>query len=71
MTFTATSVSEVLSFLAIGTPQGEPPTVFLADVNMFDSTPVPEPSSVITLSIGVAGVVGSYLRRRNKAASAK
>ena len=70
MTFTATSVSEVLSFLAVGTPDGVPPTVFLADVNMVDSTPsaVPEPSSVVTLLIGVAGVAGSVLRRRFKAA---
>ena len=70
MTFTASSVSEVLSFLAVGTPDGVPPTVFLADVNLNDSTPstVPEPSSVVTLLIGVAGVAGSVLRRRFKAA---
>ena len=70
MTFTATSVSEVLSFLAVGTPNGVPPTVFLADVNLSDSTQsaVPEPSSVVSLMIGVAGVAGSYLRRRFKAA---
>ncbi len=70
MTFTATSVSEVLSFLAVGTPNGVPPTVFLAGVNMVDTTPsaVPEPSSVVTLLIGVAGVAGSVLRRRFKAA---
>ena len=70
MTFTASSVSEVLSFLAVGTPDGVPPTVFLADVNLNDTTPsaVPEPSSVVTLLIGVAGVTASVLRRRFKAA---
>ena len=70
LTFTATSVSEVLSFLAVGTPDGVPPTVFLADVNLADTTlsSVPEPSSVVTLLIGVAGVAGSVLRRRFKAA---
>ena len=70
MTFTASSISEVLSFLAVGTPDGVPPTVFLADVNLADTTPspVPEPSSVATLLIGVAGVAGSYLRRRFKTA---
>lgn len=71
MTFTAKSGSEILSFLAVGTPNGVPPTVFLAGVDMEDTTPsssVPEPSSVVTLLIGVAGVAGSALRRRFKAA---
>jgi len=38
--FTATSSSEVLSFLAVGTPNGEPPFSLVGDVTM---TIVPEP----------------------------
>jgi hypothetical protein len=42
--FTATNSSEVLSFLATGTPNGEPPFSLLADVSM--QVAVPEPSQI-------------------------
>jgi hypothetical protein len=45
--FTATSTSEVLSFLAVGTPSGEPPFSLLDGVSMV----VPEPGS-LTLMLG-------------------
>jgi len=42
-TYTATSSSEVLSFLATGTPSGEPPFSLLADVSMQATSPSPAP----------------------------
>jgi hypothetical protein len=48
--FVATNASEVLSFLAIGTPTGEPPFSLLDGVSL---QAVPEPSSWIFL-VGVA-----------------
>jgi hypothetical protein len=48
--FVATNASEVLSFLAIGTPDGEPPFSLLDGVSL---QAVPEPSSWIFL-VGVA-----------------
>lgn len=64
MTFTPTSSSEVLSFLAIGTPSGVPPMSLLADVSV---SSVPEPSSLALLGTGLAGL-GSLMRRRFKKA---
>lgn len=62
MNFTATAASEVLSFLSLGTPGGEPPVVLLADVSMFD---IPEPGSFALLGLG--GLL--MLRNRKRAAA--
>ena len=43
-TYTATAGSEVLSFIAAGTPNGEPPFSLLADVSMPTPAPTPEPT---------------------------
>lgn len=51
LTFTPTSTSELLSFLAIGTPTGEPPTVLLSDVGMADTTIAPICSRAMALEI--------------------
>jgi hypothetical protein len=59
--FVATGTSEVLSFLAIGTPSGVPPFALLANVSM---TQVPEPASMTVLLTGVAGLIGISQRRR-------
>ncbi len=63
MTFTASSSSEVLSFLAVGTPAGVPPFSVLDGVSLFAG--VPEPADWALMLIGVAGLGGvARLRRR-------
>ena len=64
LTFTATGPSEVLSFLAIGTPSGVPPMSLLDGVSV-TATPTPEPSSLVLMASGFAGAAG-VLRRRFK-----
>jgi PEP-CTERM motif/Protein of unknown function (DUF642) len=59
-TFTADGSSEVLSFLAAGTPNGEPPFSLLDGVTM---TAVPEPASMTLMGSGLA-VIGFIRRRR-------
>ncbi len=64
-TFTATSTSEVLSFLAIGTPSASvPPFALLDGVSL---TAVPEPATWAMMLVGFAGL-GSVLRSRRKQA---
>ncbi|MDR3534787.1 MAG: PEP-CTERM sorting domain-containing protein [Rhodopila sp.] len=64
--YVATSSSEVLSFLANGTPAGVPPFALLANVKV---TQVPEPASMAVLLTGVAGLIGGTRRRRGRSAS--
>jgi hypothetical protein len=59
-TFTADGSSDVLSFLAAGTPDGEPPFSLLDGVTM---TAVPEPASMAIMGSGLA-VLGLVRRRR-------
>jgi hypothetical protein len=65
MTFVATSSTELLSFLATGTPSGQPPFALLANVSL---TKVPEPASIILLLSGIAGMFGLARRRGLRAA---
>ncbi len=64
LTFTATSTSETLGFLAAGTPNGEPPFTLLDGVSVHDNVAVtPEPGTFALLGTGVL-TVGGLLRRR-------
>ena len=67
LTFTASAASEVLSFLAKGTPNGEPPISFLDGVSM---TVVPEPASLALLGAGLVGFGMTRQRRRQASPTA-
>ena len=63
LTYTATSASEVLSFLAAGTPSGAPPISLLDGVSIMA---VAEPASWMTLVVAVAAIIGvAHLKRRS------
>jgi len=66
LTFTATSASEALTFLAVGSPSGEPPWLLLNGVSLTDTTSAgaPEPGTLLLLGVGGAVLVGSVRRRR-------
>jgi hypothetical protein len=60
MNFIATSTSETLTFLAVGTPNGDPPVVLLADVGMS----LPEPGSLAMIGTGVLVILAARRRAR-------
>lgn len=66
--YVATSSSQVLSFLATGTPSGVPPFALLASVSM---TQVPEPAGASILLTGMAGLLVLAWRRRGSAVVAE
>lgn len=60
--FTATGTSEVLSFLANGTPNGEPPFALLSDIDM---EVVPDFSNWMVFAVfGLACILFEIVRRR-------
>ena len=63
VTFTASAASEVLSFLALGTPSGVPPFVLLDGV---DVQAVPEPSTWVLLGAGAFGLLASRKLRKKR-----
>lgn len=60
MNFTATSATQTLNFLSIGTPTGLPPMAVLDGVSM---AAVPEPATWALMIMGF-GLVGGAMRRR-------
>ena len=66
-TFTATGTSEVLSFLAVGTPSGVPPMSLLDGVSVSQQSPVPEPGTISLMLTGIAGIGGLVRSRFKKA----
>ena len=65
--FVATSSTELLSFLATGTPSGQPPFALLSNVSV---TNTPEPASVLILLSGLGGLVVFARRRASRSAVA-
>jgi hypothetical protein len=66
MLFTASATTQTLTFMALGTPNSDPPFALLDGVSLIS---VPEPASIALLGFGIAGVAG--LRRRRSRASAR
>lgn len=64
MTFTAHATQQMLSFLAVGTPNGQPPISFLDGVSL--QAAVPEPAAWMLLIAGFS-MVGVAARRRQTA----
>jgi hypothetical protein len=62
LTFTATAATEVLSFLAVGTPNGVPPFTLLDGVSL---TATPEPAYAGLIGIGLL-ILGAVRRRQKK-----
>ena len=63
--FTATSTSQVLTFLSAGTPAGLPPMVALDGVSLVAA---PEPASLAVMGSGLALLAYFQRRRQRKAA---
>jgi hypothetical protein len=65
--FTADSTTDTLSFLAVGTPSGEPPFTLLDGVSITpDASPTPEPSSVVLVLTGILSISGVVRARFKK-----
>jgi len=68
MTFTATSASELLEFVSLGAPSGQPPVALLDGVSLTGLTgAAPEPGTWATMGLGFAGLGLVAYRRRRKA----
>jgi hypothetical protein len=71
MTFTATSSSQLLTFLAVGSPSGEPPWLLLNNLDLEDATnitpTVPEPGTFALLGLGVLACIPAARRLRKNA----
>jgi hypothetical protein len=67
MNFTADNTSDLLSFLAVGTPDGVPPFVLLDGVSLNANATTPEPGTLLLMLGGLLGGLGVIrLKRRVK-----
>jgi hypothetical protein len=66
MSFTATSASEVLTFLSEGGPTSLPPVALLDGVSLTGGA-APEPATWAMMGVGFAGLGFVHYRRRRKA----
>jgi hypothetical protein len=64
--FTATSTTETLSFLALGTPNGLPPMVFVDGVSLV-ATPEPESYTLMAIVMVLVGFLAASRRRSKRA----
>jgi len=64
VTFTATSTSELLSFLAVGTPDGLPPFSLLDGVSM--TAAVPEPGTFALMGLGMLGFAARHRKSKQQ-----
>lgn len=67
MDFVATGTSEVLNFMAIGTPAGGPPVALLSDVSL---SAIPEPATWALMVLGFGGLGFAAYRRTKRSAAA-
>lgn len=65
MVFQASAASQVLSFLASGTPNGAPPISFLDGASLMET--VPEPVTLSLLGVGLAGTLAFRHRAKRPA----
>ncbi len=63
MDFIATSTSQVITFLAVGTPNGQPPICFIDGIDL----EVPEPGTLSLFGTGVLALGALAMRRRRAA----
>jgi len=63
-TFTAQTANDVLSFLAVGTPNGEPPFSVLDGVSATAVAPVAEPGALAIFGFGGLGLAAVARRRK-------
>lgn len=66
LTFTADNTSDVLSFLAVGTPNSEPPMVLLDGVTVTGQG-APEPATYALMGLGLVGVFAAARRLKRRA----
>ena len=67
LTFVADASSDVLKFMAIGTPSGVPPVALLDGVSL---SAVPEPSAWLVLIVGLVGLGILKYRRSGQSLAA-